>query len=1107
MLRKTLACAFAIFAFSLGFGLYVVNFEGPSEIKPAYASGTVNLSGLDWDLTEVLIGTLEADFKNGERSARLRGYGTSAMTMLEDKSGGLGTLSFLYRRYGTDPQVDWKAEYSVDAGNSWIQIGSSFTAPASDVPQTFSQAVNMPGNVRIRVKRATETGTSNNRLNIDDITLTDYVSSAELLVSGDLLPFSTSVGIPSAAQSYSLSGTDLAENIDIAAPHGFEISSDGGLVWQTQASLPPAFNGLIQVRMTGAMSGTYGGYIVHSSLGAENALLPVAGEVSGQAGFAADLFISEYIEGSSYNKALEIFNGTGNTADLSDYRLETYFNGASTPSPPLTLSGYLPHGEVLVLAHSSANQLILDQADIINNSVINFNGDDAIVLRKVSNGDYIDIFGVIGDDPGTAWLGDGGYSTQDRTLVRKPSVSAGITENPTGTGSGAFTTLASEWDLYAQDSFTNLGWHSFEGSGEEVDPPTAQASAIISYPTSSTIALEWTPGNGSRRLVKINTLNSFTDPLDGTSLPANPVWAGAGEQVIFNGSTQIIEDLPFNGCEVTGLGPDTTWWFRIYEYNGSGTFIRYLTVPATGNPASATTLPSQGTDYYSDVYGYGAALKGNLHILLRNTHSTQYSYSALLTQIPYTDEDPDNFNNIIEIYTGWSVDKDDFGNEGTDWNREHVWSKSHGDFGDVAPAGTDLHHLRPCDSTVNFSKSNKDFGNGGSPYVDSSPPAGYSGVTGCYSTSYSWEPRYEDKGDVARMMMYMAVRYEGTDTSYDLELVDHFYSEGGAYLPHYGKLATLLQWHVQDPPDPREARRNDRIYERQGNRNPFIDVPAYAQYIWAPVPLANSSVTTSGFTGHWSTPISATAYYLQLATDSLFTSLVGGYVNLNVNLSTSRSFTGLNAGTTYYYRLRSWFEDDYGMYSPFMRVTLLDTVLATATLTPAQTLEETNLQGAALTFSLQNAAFLDAELSISSFVLNDAPAGLSIQSVSHLNPTTATIILAFDGTDFDDNYHSFRITVAASEISVDYPVTSFPLGIIAHVEGTATIALEGEFIRLTLTPLSGAVAYHVFAADEPWGGYIEVSAEGLFDPAQINVWRIVAAFAERRFFRVSAVRD
>jgi hypothetical protein len=164
---------------------YFVDFEGEGETKGSYDAGTVNLSGLDWDMTAALIGTLAADFKNGERSARMRGYGASSMTMLENKSGGIGEVSFFYRRYGTDAQVDWKVEYSADNGVTWTQIGADFTAPASDDVQTFSEIVNIAGDVRIRIKRATEEGASNLRLNIDDILITDFEGVPEnLTVTG-----------------------------------------------------------------------------------------------------------------------------------------------------------------------------------------------------------------------------------------------------------------------------------------------------------------------------------------------------------------------------------------------------------------------------------------------------------------------------------------------------------------------------------------------------------------------------------------------------------------------------------------------------------------------------------------------------------------------------------------------------------------------------------------------------------------------------------------------------------------------------------------------------------------------------------------------------------
>ena len=96
----------------------------------------------------------------------------------------------------------------------------------------------------------------------------------------------------------------------------------------------------------------------------------------------SDLLISEYIEGSSFNKALELYNGTGSDIDLANYSLELYSNGASTASQTLPLSGTLKNGDTYVLYHKDANADIKSKGDLENSTVINFNGDDAVVLKK-----------------------------------------------------------------------------------------------------------------------------------------------------------------------------------------------------------------------------------------------------------------------------------------------------------------------------------------------------------------------------------------------------------------------------------------------------------------------------------------------------------------------------------------------------------------------------------------------------------------------------------------------------------------------------------------------------------------------------------------------------
>ena len=151
---------------------YWVDFEGPGETKGGYASGTVNLSGLDWDMTEALIGTSTSDYRIGARSARLQG--TASMTMLEFKTEGGGTVSFRHRRYGTESDTYWKVEYSTDAhgavgGETWHSVGT-FTAGSTE--GTFSMNINNSKSIRLRISANGNNGTK--RANIDNIEITDY---------------------------------------------------------------------------------------------------------------------------------------------------------------------------------------------------------------------------------------------------------------------------------------------------------------------------------------------------------------------------------------------------------------------------------------------------------------------------------------------------------------------------------------------------------------------------------------------------------------------------------------------------------------------------------------------------------------------------------------------------------------------------------------------------------------------------------------------------------------------------------------------------------------------------------------------------------------------
>lgn len=256
--------------------------------------------------------------------------------------------------------------------------------------------------------------------------------------------------------------------------------------------------------------------------------------------------------------------------------------------------------------------------------------------------------------------------------------------------------------------------------------------------------------------------------------------------------------------------------------------------------------------YYSGTENLsGDALKTALYNIIKG-HKT-FPYTASTTDVwdilKKTDQDTIDTSKVILLYTGWTRDAaKEYDNE-NGWSREHVWAKSHGDFGTFEGPGTDVHALRPCDVTVNTARWNYDFAEGGDIYVDPD------GTTECRRTSNSWEPRDEVKGDVARMIFYMATRYEGENGEPDLEIVDYVNSSPN-YEPLHGKLSDLYKWHLQDTVSDWERRRNDIIYyDFQGNRNPYIDHPEFVDKIWGNL-VANEKISSSLSTKIYPNPFS-----------------------------------------------------------------------------------------------------------------------------------------------------------------------------------------------------------------------------------------------------------
>ena len=249
---------------------------------------------------------------------------------------------------------------------------------------------------------------------------------------------------------------------------------------------------------------------------------------------------------------------------------------------------------------------------------------------------------------------------------------------------------------------------------------------------------------------------------------------------------------------------------------------------------ASATMAQAPSGYYNAATGKsGAQLKAALNDIISG-HTT-YPYSSSSTDVwdilKVADRDPNNSANVIGLYSGFSMNAAAEYDNGAGWNREHVWAKSRGDFGTTQGAGTDLHHLRVEDVSTNSARNNRSFDEAPTQYIDGS--GNYQGATDSRtsSTDWIWEPRDEVKGDVARMMFYMVVRYEGENGDPDLELTEDILSNTDKS-PFHGKLSVLLAWHAQDPVSSEEMNRNNVVYGYQNNRNPFIDNPSWVNSIW-----------------------------------------------------------------------------------------------------------------------------------------------------------------------------------------------------------------------------------------------------------------------------------
>lgn len=259
------------------------------------------------------------------------------------------------------------------------------------------------------------------------------------------------------------------------------------------------------------------------------------------------------------------------------------------------------------------------------------------------------------------------------------------------------------------------------------------------------------------------------------------------------------------------------------------------------------------------------------------------------------------------------------GSEGLCWNREHVFPSSW--FGAGNPMYGDFHNLLPTDGYVNNQRSNNpiakvavaNYTSRNGSKRGTSAIAGVSGVV--------FEPIDEYKGDIARILLYMSVRFADKFSSWSSP--DFNRIKGSDKLMGYKQeyLNMLLQWHEQDPPSQKEKDRNNRVFARQANRNPFIDFPQLVTYVWKTNEDECTAVSTKKYqqaaTTIYPNPANkeiSVDYTLAKGQNYFITDLSGKKIRQGVLLQSSLSVAELNNGT-YFLFIE---ENGQTSYSKFM---------------------------------------------------------------------------------------------------------------------------------------------------------------------------------------------
>ena len=475
--------------------------------------------------------------------------------------------------------------------------------------------------------------------------------------------------------------------------------------------------------------------------------------------------------------------------------------------------------------------------------------------RNRFNGPMIELYyttNYTGNPATTSWTA---LSVASLVANNTSTVSASFTTYPTpidisaltGTVRFAFkyygtSTLTKEWQIDDIEIFGTLPCVA----------PTTQATTFAASPSNTSATISWAKGDGSNSLVLVNTTNSFTAPVDGSTYTATTAY-GSSQQTVYNGTGSSVN--------ITGLTATTTYYVQVYNFQTCASPIDYVTnAPLTGT-FTTTSTPTGGSCTRTT-----ASVRASLptHIDLGYDGARRRMYGNC-----------DNQGGFVTCVYGGYVQSHPFGSTATSIpipangkiiNAEHTVPQSF--FSQNAPMVSDMCHLFPTYETWNGDRNNFPF----SEIPDAQTTkwerllnAATSSIPTSNIDEYSefkpstYEPREIQKGNTARAIFYFYTMYETQMAGYGHPLAD------------VGNIQTLYNWHIQDPVTAADIARNDCIKSYQGNGNPYIDNPQWVAevfgcFIVIPVELMSFEGKNQGIynTLTWQTASEKNAQYIAI---------------------------------------------------------------------------------------------------------------------------------------------------------------------------------------------------------------------------------------------------